>query len=120
MLRDSKSFKFRVRPPDSFSDLGGPSADMPPPPSPSDSTPAPAATPLTGSLKRKKQFSSTGDLSSSSPTSRAACEETDEYWYLNDVVFVEDFKASTVLGKVIKVDNDYVLVQVNRISNGLL
>lgn len=39
--------------------------------------------------------------------------DDEEYWQLSDVVFVEDFKSSSVLGKVIKIDNEYVLVQVS-------
>lgn len=110
MLRDQKAFKFKTKPADSFIDINGQSVDMPPPPSPSDQPPLLLPTPLTGSLKRKKQYSSTSDLSASSPARSSPDDE--EYWHLNDVVFVEDFKSSTILGKVIKVDNDYVLVQV--------
>jgi len=69
--------------------------------------------PLTGSLKRKKQYSSASDLLQHSDRCQVkSAAEGDEFWSLSDVVFVEDFKSSNVLGRVIKVDNDYVLVQV--------
>jgi hypothetical protein len=35
----------------------------------------------------------------------------EQSWYLNEVVFVEDAKASNILGKVVKIDADYVLVK---------
>ncbi len=115
MLRDTKTFKFSIKSAESFTDNNGSVNEMPPPPSPSDVLSSSAsAMPLTGSLKRKKQYSSSSDLQGLSERSSKTivCFEDEEYWNLADVVFVEDFKSSTVLGKVIKVDNDYVLVQV--------
>ena len=120
MFRDSKSFKFRVKSAESFTDLSQAAAvagDMPPPPSPDTATAPAPPMPLTGSLKRKKQYSSSNDLSSSPSNfsneekKQSKAHDDEEHWPLNEVVFVEDFKASTVLGKVIKIDNDYVLVK---------
>lgn len=115
LFRDTKSFKFKLKSADGFTDINGASVEMPPPPSPSEPPPPPPA-PLTGSLKRKKQYSSSSDLSQSSSSNDKRTVDDEEYWYLSDVVFVEDFKSSTILGKVIKVDNDYVLVQVSQTS----
>ena len=42
----------------------------------------------------------------------------EEAWNLNEVVLVEDSK-STVLGKAIKVDNDYILVKMQSKSTDL-
>ena len=132
--RDSKPYRFKVKNVENFRDnsttnntnVQAFTSEMPPPPSPSASSassileyqavqntaqinPAP-----TGSLKRKKHYSSS-DASLVSPTTeekRVKLELNDEEsWYLNDVVFIEDSKASSILGKVVKIDSDYVLVK---------
>lgn len=84
--------------------------------------------PLVGSLKRKKSFRS-GDTDVRIKEQQAqigeeesgdeADEEQDgdssreEMWWLNEVVFVDEQTpgVSHVLGRVIKIDNDYVLVK---------
>ena len=74
----------------------------------------------TGSLKRKKNYSSSessSPVASASATERSggqAAPELEESWLLSECVFVEDTKCALVLGKVIKVDADYVLVQMNQ------
>lgn len=105
-LRDAKPFKFKVRSAESFRDAS--LVEMPPPPSPSGQE----ALPATGSLKRKKHYSSCETLASHDPDKRAKQEnEYEEAWALNEVLFIEDSRSAAVLGKVIKVDNDYVLVR---------
>jgi E3 ubiquitin-protein ligase EDD1 len=67
---------------------------------------------LHGSLKRKKMYASTENLANRKNGVQESGESGEEdFWYLSDVVFLEETKASNVLGKVIKVDADFVLVK---------
>lgn len=101
--------------------------------------------PVQGSLKRKKLYShsyqSNDQISQSSPSSKTklndqTClnkdkqeeqqvqdkkeeednKEIEESWLLSEVFFLEETKSSNVLGKVIKIDSDYVLVKMNSLN----
>ncbi|XP_012274394.1 E3 ubiquitin-protein ligase UBR5 isoform X2 [Orussus abietinus] len=75
--------------------------DMPPPPSPASSTCSDTGS-ITTSHKRQKRMA---------PRNEGEPERKDEEdWQLKDVVFVEDVK-TVAIGKVIKVDGNYVAVK---------
>ena len=57
--------------------------------------------------KRSKQH-----LISESSSSTIATQD-EESWPLSEVIFIEDSKSSNILGKVVKVDADYVLVKMH-------
>ncbi|XP_014221919.1 E3 ubiquitin-protein ligase hyd isoform X2 [Trichogramma pretiosum] len=74
--------------------------DMPPPPSPASSTCSDTGS-ITTSQKRQKRPAPKSD--------NDADRKDEEDWHLRDVVFVEDVKTLPI-GKVIKVDGAYVMV----------
>lgn len=39
-------------------------------------------------------------------------DENEHTWYLSEVIFVEDKKSANILGKIVKVDMDFVLVKI--------
>jgi E3 ubiquitin-protein ligase EDD1 len=107
-FKDSKLFKFKLKPPDSFKDSIR--DEMPPPASLptilSLESIGLSSTSSSYSLKRKKTSSS--DLEYLSSLNNKIKDE--ESWQLSDTIFVEDSK-QFLLGKVIKIDNDHAIVK---------
>jgi hypothetical protein len=89
--KDNKAYKFKLRSVDSFSSTG---CEMPPPPSPS------TETTCSSSLKRKKGAEESETM------------QMEESWSLPDLIYVEETKGF-VLGKVMKIDADYVIVKMS-------
>jgi len=114
-FRDTKGFKFKLKPVEQFKEM----TVMPPPQPPttdfSQAPQAPVPTQPTGSLKRKKHYSSS-EYTSPCDEQKKSGKDEEETWYLPEVVFIDEIKLSTVLGKVLKVDADYVLVKMQAIA----
>ena len=101
------------------------SLEMPPPPSPASSTcSADSSTSFASSLKRKKHNSTTTNTtgngsnpflttvndSDSNEQQQHSKIKDEEYWPLDEVVFIEDCKVAPI-GKVVKIDGSLVLVK---------
>jgi hypothetical protein len=99
------------------------SLEMPPPPSPASSTcSVDSNTSFASSLKRKKHTSTTNTTSGngsnpflmtindSDSNEQHSKIKDEEYWPLDEVIFIEDCKVAPI-GKVVKIDGPLVLVK---------
>jgi E3 ubiquitin-protein ligase EDD1 len=110
------------------------SLEMPPPPSPASSTcSVDSNTSFASSLKRKKHNNTTTTTTTTTNTSGNGSNpflmtindsdsneqqqqqqhskiKDEEYWPLDEVIFIEDCKVAPI-GKVVKIDGSYVLVK---------
>ncbi|CAM4857437.1 unnamed protein product [Rotaria socialis] len=122
----SNTARFRIKTfeliPNKIKDDDKSSLEMPPPPSPASSTcSVDSNTSFASSLKRKKQHtnSSAGanpflaantDSDSNEQQQQHSKIKDEEYWPLDEVVFIEDCRVAPI-GKVMKIDGSLVLVK---------
>jgi len=116
----SNTARFRIKTiellPNKTKDDDKSSLEMPPPPSPASSTcSVDSNTSFASSLKRKKHttvanpFLTTVNDSDSNEQQHSKIKD-EEYWPLDEVMFIEDCKVAPI-GKVMKIDGSLVLVK---------